>query len=83
MRAIRRPADHQRRVRHDHDPICPVLRGLSGKHRQRRMAASESAGTRSEVPAGGAPAARKGRRRLVMRRVTGVRTGSRDLILAA
>ncbi len=66
MRAIRRPAAI-RRARHDHHPICPVLRGLSGKHRQRRMAASESAGTGPEVPAGGAP--RKGRRRLVMRRV--------------
>ena len=74
MRAIRRPVADQRRARHDHHPICPALRGLSGQHRQRRMAASESVDTRPEVPAGGAPAggapaARKGRRRLVMRRV--------------
>jgi len=69
MRAIRRPAAQQRRARRDRHPICPVLRGLSGKHRQRRMAASKSVDTRAEVPAGGAPAARKGRRRLVMRRV--------------
>ena len=46
-----------------------MLRGLSVKHRQPRMAASESVDTRPGVPAGRAPAARKDRRRLVMRRV--------------